>query len=663
MEDEESSDIDLAFDQNKLDDYLHNDGNHHIAGLITEDFLDKYFFYMKPDEQIFSKATLDDNFEDNAVIIVLNKALSRDDRTFKAMDFGDIGALYVEDLDRLSDSEHEYAEALWEAERNLVLAEFAELTESAVSNEDFLGIQEVYFNVCEKADANTLVNFDEYRRILLIRLDQNSKENVLNVIQQLQKCEYIHIAEPNYIFEPDDSDAIRPNDPYFQLPITDVNHQWSVERISLPQAWSITTASSTVNVGIVGHGIDATHSELSGRVSALQCGKLTDSEGMGTMQAGIIGALGDNGKGIAGIAWNVQLISVGVGRNFQSHVNGIHNARIAGIPILTRSLDGGFTGSAVYSSVKNYTGLFINSAGNENQNTDSNPRFFDFPNVIIVGASDMNDGRSIWNDDGTLSSNLGADSVHLFAPSGGLIDGVLRDIRTTYPNNLYNFYGGTSAAAPHVAGVAALMLCVNSDLSPQQVRDIILDTVDQIPEFVDISISGGRLNAYNAVRGAAANNGWVRRGSFWCFYTRGVRNKGWLEQRNEWYFLHETTGCMQTGWVRYRGGWYFLNQPVEEVCHSAARPEGAMLTGWLNYSGNYYYLNPPIGRVNHIVSHAEGVMLTGWLNYNNNYYYLNPASGMANHLSSQPEGSMFRNGQFMINGIMRQFNSLGRWIE
>jgi len=468
------------------------------ADLSIEELMDKdLFFYLEPDEQTISEATLDDDFENDAVIIVLNRTISRSNESFTASDFSDIGALYVQDLDILSDEEHAYAQELWEAERDVVLAEnfYAFFPDS---EEELQEIHKAYLEIREEAEENTLVNFDEYRRILLIRLDQNSKENVLDVIQQLQERDDVYWVGPNYIYEPY---SLTPNDP-------DFSRQWAVDRLSLRQVWGINTGTSTVRVGIVGHGIDANHPELRGRVSALSCGSLrelntgTDGRlGYGTRQAGIIGAMGNNGIGIAGIAWNVQLVSVGA---TGSHANGIANARAAGIPILTRSFSSGERNTSTYSAVRNFNGLFVNSAGNENQNTDSNPRLPNLPNAIIVGASNMNDGRSVWNPSGTSASNFGRTSVHLFAPGGGLINGVPRDIRTTHPNSSFGYYNGTSAAAPHVAGVAALVLSVNPNLTsqPQQVRNIILDSVDPVPAFANLSISGGRLNAYNAVRQA-----------------------------------------------------------------------------------------------------------------------------------------------------------------
>ena len=499
-----------------------------IETLLGEDT----FFYLEPCEQIVSEATLYDNFEGDAVVVVLNRAVSRDNRKFTTSDFGDIGAIYVEDLDRLSNRENSYAQPLWDAESRVYALEYVlqysletENIHSRMHDILYLELQETveqYETLREAGEENTLVNFDEYRRILLIRLEQSCKENVLYVIQQLQYHDYVHVAQPNYIFEPDEiqddlfatelgymfgPNAITPNDP-------DLWRQWAVDKLSLPQAWSITTGSPTVRVGIVGHGIDANHPELIGRVSALSCGRLTEVNtgsinpneprlGLGTRQAGIIGATGNNGIGIAGIAWNVELVSVGVGADpirpgrSDMHATGIANARNAGIPILTRSWSGA---NNVSHAVQNYTGLFINSAGNNGvdldndprppDNSDRGPRLPGVSNAIIVGASDEKDARAVFNSN--ESSNYGADSVHLFAPGWG--------IWTTIANNSFYFYDGTSAAAPHVAGVAALVLSVNPELTPRQVREVILASVDPVPALANYSISGGRLNAYRAVQ-------------------------------------------------------------------------------------------------------------------------------------------------------------------
>jgi len=526
----------------ELDNYLPC-GEFHNEDRFAESMLDEnWFFYLEPCEPEFFETIPGEQFEDNSVIVILtretSRMTSREHRHFTARDFRGVGAVYVEDLIYLDEHQNTYAQQLWEAERSMAIAErnmaiaeenmVAAQRNTVATEESFLDLsvdteqiyhevhqgyyearqvyykarqayyeahQTYYENRLKAEEAYPMANFDLFRRFLLVRLDQNCEENVLNVIYQLQQREYIYWVGPNHIFRPD---TINPNDPYFRLPATNVNHQWAVNRLSLPQAWGITTGSP-VRVGIIGHGIDANHEELIGRVSAAPCGRLFDPDAMGTMQAGIIGAAGNNGVGIAGISWNVQLVSLGI----MNHASGVQEAVRMGIPILTRSFSGGERNTAIYIAVRDYyRGLFINSAGNEDNNTDisNRQRFPGLSNVIVVGASDMNDGRSVWN--ATQSSNYGRTSVHLFAPGGGLINGVRRDIRSTTPGSLYGFYNGTSASAPHVAGVAALVLSVNPTLTPQQVRSIILNNVDPIPAFANISVSGGRLNAYRAVRAA-----------------------------------------------------------------------------------------------------------------------------------------------------------------
>ena len=82
------------------------------------------YFYLEPCEELFSGATMDDNFEEDSVIVVLNRDISRDnDRNFTTKNFQDIGAIYVEDLIRLKDWENEYAQRMWTAERQVVLSE------------------------------------------------------------------------------------------------------------------------------------------------------------------------------------------------------------------------------------------------------------------------------------------------------------------------------------------------------------------------------------------------------------------------------------------------------------------------------------------------------------------------------------------------------------
>ena len=167
----------------EIEEYLFSDENRFDADLFMDDLLaGDPFSYLNPCEPFFSEATLDENFEDNSVIVVLDRAksreTSREDRTFTARDFRDVGAVYVEDLMSLSERSNAYAQQLWDAERRMVLSE-----RSRFSTEQMrLEVQQAYFEAREEAEQNTMWNFDEFRRILLIRLDRNCRENVLRAV-------------------------------------------------------------------------------------------------------------------------------------------------------------------------------------------------------------------------------------------------------------------------------------------------------------------------------------------------------------------------------------------------------------------------------------------------------------------------------------------------
>ena len=563
------------------------------------------FFYLIPDTQIYSTTTLMDDFEDDAVVIVLNRSISRDNRDFTLEDFPGIGAIYVRDLSRLSTHEYSYAVTLWNIERDLVLAE--KFTAFSLDSEAALQeLQMNYIEIREKAEENTLVNFDDHRRILLLRLDQNNKANVLDVVQQLQVREDVYWVGPNYIITLEEYgvNALTTNN------MIAFNSLWARSVISLPQAHNITRGSRNVRVGILGSSIQQNHSELIGRVRFNLGGtfyNMTDNPNpftWGTQQAGIIG--GTN----VGIAPNVEfvpLIAVNADGRMPNDaaVAGINHARMTGIPIINRSFYVTTPSNApFFNAVKEYRGLFVNAAGNDIQDIDSTPWLPGLDHVLIVGASNQNDTRR-------ASSNWGRTSVHLFAPG---------DTQTAFPNNTFGVYTGTSAATPHVAGVAALMLSINPSLSGSELQTIISESVDPVTAFRDISISGGRLNAYTAVRGATANR-WTTINTNWYYFNNRSRRTGWFSYSNNYYFLNPRLGTsanepsiplgqMRTGWVR-NGGWFFLNPRSGEPGRTSAIPQGAMRTGWLQYRGDWYFLNTRQGATNHNRNLHEGQMFTG----------------------------------------------------
>ena len=146
----------------------------------------------------------------------------------------------------------------------------------------------------------------------------------------------------------------------------------------------------------------------------------------------------------------------------------------------------------------NYTGVFVCSAGNGGTNNDVVPHYpsnVDLPNVIAVGSCDLADKKS-------ETSSYGQTTVDLFAPGVGILTTtVCQDDCTEsgHDPDGYHTAGGTSIAAPFVAGVAALLLSKYPDLSACEIKDTIISNVDLISDFTNICVSGGRLNAYQAL--------------------------------------------------------------------------------------------------------------------------------------------------------------------
>lgn len=245
----------------------------------------------------------------------------------------------------------------------------------------------------------------------------------------------------------------------------------------------------------------------------------------GTHVTGIIAAERDNGIGMNGIANNVKVMMVRAVPDGDEHDKDIANAiRYAvdnGAEVISMSFGKPYSpqkswvdDAVKYAASKGV--LLVHAAGNDAKNIDSaanfpNPYYQDqsgeAPNFITVGAS-----GDATNGGFTASfSNYGKKSVDIFAP------GV--NIYSTLPGNTYGNYSGTSMATPVVAGVAALILEYYPDLSAEQVKYVIDKSATPITEKVklpgttdsvylsDISITGGELNAYNALKLASTLKG------------------------------------------------------------------------------------------------------------------------------------------------------------
>lgn len=332
----------------------------------------------------------------------------------------------------------------------------------------------------------------------------------------------------------------RPNDTYYGL-------QWHYEQIKLPAAWDIETGSSNVRIAVLDTGsvpaMDLAPREIAGFDMINDAAIAGDGggydndptdvgDGLGSPQpssfhgahvAGTIGAVTDNSYGVSGVTWageimHVRVLGIGGGSSFDIaqgvlYAAGLQNASgetaLQPAHIINMSLGGGGSNSTfqnAITSARNSGVVIIAAAGNENSSTPSFPAAYS--GVVSVSAVDVDGRRAPY-------SNFHA-SVDIAAPGGdvsadrngdGYADGVLssKPDDSSNPTNFesYSFYQGTSMAAPHVAGVAALILSVDDQLTPAQVEAILGDTATDLGAAGRDNIFGeGLLNALAAVQAA-----------------------------------------------------------------------------------------------------------------------------------------------------------------
>jgi thermitase len=319
--------------------------------------------------------------------------------------------------------------------------------------------------------------------VLVLEVPAGTLQRVLQAYQASGLAEF---AEPDYIAR---TTAVRvPNDPLF-------GEQWGLPKIWAQQAWAITTGSTNVVVAIVDTGIELNHPDLAGKL-VRGANFVTpglppmDRHGHGTHVAGTAAAITNNGIGVAGVSWGARLMPVKVlddeGRGFLSDVaNGIIWAADNDADVINLSL-----GTAVHSQMLenavNYAwnegSVLVCSAGNTGLST---PRFpASYTNCIATAATDPRDNKAFFSTWGLW--------VDVAAP------GV--DILSTWVDGEYRRAMGTSMAAPHVAGQAALLW--NGATNNSAVRRLIEQNADRI-QGTGTLWAHGRINAYRAVVASA----------------------------------------------------------------------------------------------------------------------------------------------------------------
>lgn len=343
--------------------------------------------------------------------------------------------------------------------------------------------------------------------ILKIQLSHSGNESILKAIKKLQARKDIISVEPNYTGK---MHVTTPND-------VNLTTDWYIQKIELNKAWDISVGLSEVKVGVIDTGIAGTHRDLTNRVDSSLSVSYSPNPGNalqpgffhGTWVAGIIGAQGNNGYDTSGVNWNVSLVSLRVdgpaagvpaanGRrarepyeeDMDAVISSIIYAKNNSIPIVNFSGGFDFDSVALQTAVQSYQGLIVCASGNSNWDIDLAgssiyPASYSYSNIISVSATTASDTKASY-------SNYGKTKVHLFAPGN--------NIRGSSMTGGVRTETGTSAAAPIVAGVAALIKAVNPNLTTTQIKSAILNNVDVVSGLSSYCITGGRLNAYKAIK-------------------------------------------------------------------------------------------------------------------------------------------------------------------
>ncbi len=323
-------------------------------------------------------------------------------------------------------------------------------------------------------------------------------------------------AEPDFIVFACDT---TPDDPLF-------SQLWGLSRIGAPRAWDWNTGQGRTVVAVIDSGINALHPDLAGNLwtnpleiagnaiddddngyvddvqgwdFASRDNLPADTVGHGTHTSGTIGAVGHNATGVVGVAWQVRILPL----RFLTQLGGLTTDAIdalqytialaeRGVPlrVSNNSWGGGLYSQALLETIRaagDAGQLFVAAAGNDGDSNDIFPFYpasYDATNIITVAATDAADKRPSF-------SNYGIQSVELAAPGVGIVSTLWDD---------YGASDGTSMAAPHVAGVAALLWDTVPDATWQDVRGWLLDGAETLSNLVNVTIGGRFLSADGALR-------------------------------------------------------------------------------------------------------------------------------------------------------------------
>ena len=349
-------------------------------------------------------------------------------------------------------------------------------------------------------------------------------QNLDSVLAQFRAMPDVLAVQPNFVRRV----IASPNDPFFR-----VGFLWGLAKIGAPATWNaFSVGDPSVVLATIDTGVDYTHpdlapnmwrnlAEIAGNgtdddnngyvddvfgIDVINAGEAPggpedpmDDQGHGTHVAGTMAGVGNNGMGVVGVTWNSQILAC---KFIASNGEGNDADAIAcfdylvalkqrGVNIRVSNNSWGSTDGpapALQSAIDaaGAAGILnVFAAGNDGTNNDLTPVYpasFSSSSIVAVAASDEADGRPSF-------SNFGGTSVDLAAPGNAII--------STYPNGFASS-SGSSMATPHVAGAAALLAAIDPSLTVDALKTLLLSTVDVLPQWQGLVVSGGRLNVLRA---------------------------------------------------------------------------------------------------------------------------------------------------------------------
>ncbi len=364
------------------------------------------------------------------------------------------------------------------------------------------------------------------------------RARVLQAVRLLRHYrKWVRFAEPDYLMQASGVKQNVPNDPFFPLQWGSLNTGQIVNGATgtagaddrAAAAWAFNTGSRSIVIGEADSGVDYTHPDLAANIwsnpggvggcpagthgynfVAGTCDPMDDDNyygGHGTHVAGIMGAVGNNGAGVAGMNWSTTILPVkwldsnsyGSTDQLISALDWLVKDREAGVNVRVVNDSATFVGTASSQALSDEIDLlgannilFVTAAGNTGQDND-NPQYkrypcgYDRPTEICVTATDQHDALPSY-------ANWGVATVDLGAPGD--------NIYSTLRNGAYGYISGGSMAAAQVSGAAALILSAGN-LSTAALKADILGSVDPLASLSGLVRTGGRLDVCKAIPACA----------------------------------------------------------------------------------------------------------------------------------------------------------------